>query len=127
MFTRKPLHLLAALCVAATLPLGALASDFPSKPIRFVVPYPPGGIADTISRAIMERLSARLGQPVIVENRPGGKQIIGTMAVTGAPADGHTLLLSSVTSLPSRRKSRWSSDVLPPAVTARPPSTGILK
>lgn len=99
MFTRKPLHLLAALCVAATLPLGALASDFPSKPIRFVVPYPPGGIADTISRAIMERLSARLGQPVIVENRPGGKQIIGTMAVTGAPADGHTLLLSSVTSL----------------------------
>ncbi|MGE4335967.1 MAG: Bug family tripartite tricarboxylate transporter substrate binding protein, partial [Pigmentiphaga sp.] len=55
--------------------------------------------ADTISRAVTERLSQRLGQPVVVENRPGGKQIIGTMAVVGAPADGHTLLLSSVSSL----------------------------
>lgn len=95
----KRLPSLSALLLAAILPATALASTFPDKPIRFIVPYPPGGIADTISRAVTERLSQRLGQPVVVENRPGGKQIIGTMAVVGAPADGHTLLLSSVSSL----------------------------
>ncbi len=95
----KPLPSLSALLLAAILPTTVLAESFPDKPIRFIVPYPPGGIADTLSRAITERLGQRLGEPVIVENRPGGKQIIGTMAVVDAPADGHTLLLSSITSL----------------------------
>lgn len=82
--------------LAATM---ACADTYPSKPIRIVVPYPPGGIADTVMRPVAEQLGRRLGQPVIIENRPGGKQIIGTLAVTKAEPDGYTLLLGSVTSL----------------------------
>jgi len=77
---------------------GAQAS-YPEKPTRFVVPYPPGGIADTFSRALARGLDQKLGQPVIVENKPGASQVIGAEQVARAPADGYTVLLASMTSM----------------------------
>ena len=95
-------RLLALLAVAAGLTLAlppALAQAWPSKPVRFVIPYPPGGLADAFARTLAQALAERLGQPFVVENKPGGSLIIGTEAVAKAPADGYTLLLGSVSSL----------------------------
>ena len=75
----------------------AFAQQFPSKPIHFVVPYPPGGAFDLMIRTLAEPLSERWGQPVIVDNRPGGSTIIGTEIVSRAPADGHTMLITGPT------------------------------
>jgi tripartite-type tricarboxylate transporter receptor subunit TctC len=71
----------------------ALAQQFPTRPLRIVVSFPAGGSVDFQARAIAERMSAGLGQPVLVENRPGGNSIIAAEFVARAPADGHTLFL----------------------------------
>jgi len=68
---------------------------FPSKPIRLVVPYPPGGATDIQARVLAREIQVPLGQPVIVENRPGASGVTGSDAVARAPADGHTLLMGS--------------------------------
>jgi tripartite-type tricarboxylate transporter receptor subunit TctC len=75
----------------------ALAKDeaYPSHPVRWIVPYTAGGSTDVISRLICQRLSDRLGQPFIVENKPGAGSNIGTQAVINSPPDGYTLLLTS--------------------------------
>jgi len=83
----------AALLGAALAPAAANAQNWPEKQIRIVVPFAPGGIADTSSRAIADRLGARLGQPVIVDNRPGASGNIGTEQVARSAPDGYTLLL----------------------------------
>jgi tripartite-type tricarboxylate transporter receptor subunit TctC len=70
-------------------------SAYPSRLIRIVVPYPPGGATDTVTRKIGERLRQRLNWTVVVDNRPGGGTIIGTEMVARAPADGYTLLLNA--------------------------------
>lgn len=88
----------AMLAVAGFAPAQAQDS-FPSKEVTIVVPYSPGGIADTFTRAVADRLQDALGQPVIVDNRPGASQMVGAMAVVEAEADGHTLFLGSTTSL----------------------------
>jgi tripartite-type tricarboxylate transporter receptor subunit TctC len=77
----------------------ALAQGFPSKPVRVVVPFPPGGGADTLARILEPRLAELWAQPLIVENRPGASGHIGADYVAKSPADGHTLLMSSTASL----------------------------
>ena len=86
--------LAAALTAAALAPCVALAQAFPSRPVRIMVPFPPGGGIDVLVRALSVELSSRLGQPVIVENRAGASGNIGADAVAKSPADGHTLLAS---------------------------------
>ena len=75
----------------------AAAQAFPSRPLRMVVPYPPGGATDIISRNLGQKISEDFKQQVLVDNRGGGGQVIGTEIVAKAPADGYTLLLCSVT------------------------------
>lgn len=74
---------------------GPAHAAYPDRPIKIIVPFAPGGIADGTTRIIAAELSTKFGQPVIVENRPGGAAIIGTQAVAKAPADGYTLLMGS--------------------------------
>lgn len=71
------------------------ADSFPTKPIRLVVPYPAGGSTDLMARMLQEPLEKILGQPVIVDNRPGAAGAIGSRELAGAPADGHTLVFSN--------------------------------
>jgi len=86
---------------AALLSGAALAQDYPSKPIRYIVPFPPGGSSDLIARAIAPRLSERLGQPVVVENRPGAGGMLGVDLVAKAPPDGHLIGLAAAGALSS--------------------------
>ena len=71
------------------------AQGFPSKPLRIVVPFP-GGVADTLVRMLAPRMAESLGQPVIVENKPGGSGAAGAQEVIRAPADGHTIFLGHI-------------------------------
>lgn len=92
---------LAALAAALLAPLWpgeALAQSrpWPSRPVRFIVPFTPGGANDLLPRIFAEGMQASLGQPVVVENRPGAGNSIGTAYVASQPPDGHTLLLASV-------------------------------
>ena len=87
----------AVLAMLFTLAGNVFAQSFPTKPVRMVVPLVPGGNQDIVARAVAEQLSKSLGQPVIVENRPGQSAIVGTQYVKNAPADGYTLLSIAVT------------------------------
>ena len=71
------------------------AQSYPNKPVRAIVPYPPGGIVDIMGRTIAERVSAQTGNQVLIENRGGANGMIGTEAVLAAPADGYTWLIAS--------------------------------
>jgi tripartite-type tricarboxylate transporter receptor subunit TctC len=82
----------ALLAIAAT---AASAQTFPAKPVKIVVAFPPGGATDVIARIVGQPLSARLGQPVVVDNRPGSNGNIAADLVAKAPADGYTLMLGS--------------------------------
>src|SRR5258708_6648967 len=75
------------------------AEAFPARPLRFIVPWPAGGVADTVARVVADKLSERLGQRMIVENRPGASGNIGMAAAAAAPADGYTLVLTPTNSL----------------------------
>ena len=83
--------------LAALLTLPALAQDYPSKPVKIIVPFAAGGPADIYARFLGQRLQEALGQPFVVDDRPGGGSVIGTDAVAKSPADGYTLLLMSNT------------------------------
>ena len=88
---------LALLAATSLIPAIAAADSFPTKPVRFIVPNPTGGASDIIARLFSDKLRQAWGQPVLVENRPGAATIIGTDAVAKAPADGHTLLVMTLT------------------------------
>jgi tripartite-type tricarboxylate transporter receptor subunit TctC len=94
---RTVLNCLVSVLTAGPLLFGATAhaQGFPTKTVTLVVPYAPGGGHDTMARIVAEKLGPRLGQTVIVENKPGGGGMVGTEFVVKAPADGHTLLFSS--------------------------------
>lgn len=101
---RNPLVKLALLCAsllagAAAMPATAAGSpnDYPSRPIKMVVPYSAGGNTDAIARLLAQRLSESMGQQVIVDNKPGGNTLIGTEAVARSAGDGYTILLTTLT------------------------------
>src|SRR5438132_7575856 len=71
-------------------------SSYPSRPVRFIAPFPPGGGVDIVARAVGEKLSPRLGQPVVIENKPGAGMTIGTDAAAKSAPDGYTLLVGPI-------------------------------
>lgn len=89
--------LVAVLVVLSSAPTIA-QTDYPSKPVRIVVPYPPGGSVDSAARLISQRLTERIGQPVVVENRPGAAGLVGSDFVAKSPPDGYTLVWGTVSS-----------------------------
>ena len=125
----NPIHRRACLALAACGALaalagpGALAQTYPAKPITMVVPFPPGGPTDMVARLLAQKLSEQMGQPVVVDNKPGANGNIGGALVSKAAADGHTLLYntSSITLSPALYKSMQYDvlrDLAPVALTA---------
>ena len=85
--------LMGVLALALAFAGGASAQQFPAKPVRMIVPFAPGGATDYMARAIAQKMSESIGQPVVVENKPGANAILGTDLVAKAAPDGHTLFL----------------------------------
>src|SRR5258708_30435176 len=94
MFVRRLAALFAIIALLAFITAPASAQNYPTRSITFVVPFPAGGSADTLARLIGAKLSERLGQAVVVENKPGAGGNLGTDAVAKAAPDGYTLLLT---------------------------------
>lgn len=88
-----------ALVACAAIPLHAQAADaeWPSKPIRYIVPFSPGGVSDGVARLMAEQIGKQLGQSVIIENRPGVSGVVGTQAVARAAPDGYTIVGGTIT------------------------------
>lgn len=89
-------RLLATTAVALAAPAVARAQAWPSKQIRMIAPYPPGGGVDTVARAFSEGVSPKVGQPIVVDNQPGAGATIGAAALARSPADGYTLMVGSL-------------------------------
>jgi tripartite-type tricarboxylate transporter receptor subunit TctC len=89
----KALLLLAAAAAVQAQPA------YPTRPIRFIVPYTPGGLGDSFARAVGDELAKRMGQPVVIDNRPGASQAIGAEATAKAPPDGHTIFMGTQSGL----------------------------
>ncbi len=88
------MKVISSLVAACALAASASASAWPSKPVTFIVPYPPGGGTDVIARIIQEPLSRQLGQPIVIENRGGAGGSLGTAVAARATPDGHTMLFT---------------------------------
>lgn len=86
-----------ALITALALPVQA--QSFPTKPLKFIVPYSPGGLPDTVARLVAQKLTESLGQSVVVENKSGGNGAVAAVALSTAPADGHTIIITDGTML----------------------------
>jgi tripartite-type tricarboxylate transporter receptor subunit TctC len=93
---RQFLHLAAGAAALPAVSNIARAQTYPSRPVRWIIPFPPGGGADIVSRIMGSWLSDRLGQPIIIESKPGGGTNIGTQTVVNSPPDGYTLLFLGV-------------------------------
>lgn len=95
MSCRRPgFALLLGVAFALLAPVAAMAQDYPNRPIRFIVPYPPGGGTDVVARIMNEALAADLGQPVVIDNRGGAAGNVGTDLAAKAPADGYNVLFT---------------------------------
>ena len=92
----KAIGLMLALATATAVPTAVAAQDYPTKPVRILVAFSPGGINDTIARLVAAQLSERLGKQFIVENKTGAGGVIAGEALVNAPKDGHTLLVVSL-------------------------------
>src|SRR6266702_4170916 len=128
MFARTGFFLAAALCVLAG---EAAAQAWPSKPIRYIVPFPPAGSTDITARIMAERISGPLGQPVVVENRPGVAGNVGTEMVARAPADGYTILQATAAqaiseTLYTKRSFSFEHDLAATAMIARMPNVMVV-
>jgi tripartite-type tricarboxylate transporter receptor subunit TctC len=116
----------ASLVISTLVPGPAAAQSWPTRSVRMVIPFPPGGTLDTVGRQLAQRLGAQLGQPFVVENRPGGNGTIGADLVAKAPADGYTLLFNASTFItaPMTMKSvpyAVLKDFVPIALVAKAP------
>ena len=96
---RRKLCALATAALAITAAPAGWAQDapWPSKPVKYIVPFSPGGVSDGVARLIAQHLAGRIGQPVVIENRPGVSGIVGTQATARSPADGYTLMGGTIT------------------------------
>jgi tripartite-type tricarboxylate transporter receptor subunit TctC len=90
---------LAAMVAVLSLPHGARAQDYPTRPVSFIVPYAAGGTTDTMARLLGQKLEQRLGKPFVVENKTGAATVIGAVFVAKSPPDGHTLLYATSTTM----------------------------
>jgi tripartite-type tricarboxylate transporter receptor subunit TctC len=104
----------------------ACAQSYPNKPVRVIIPFPPGGTLDAVGRMLAQKLSDQMGQQFVIENKPGGNGIIGADVVAKAPADGYTLLFnaSTFTSAPMTMKQvpyAVEKDFAPVALVAKAP------
>lgn len=121
-----------AALIALAWPLAAAAQSWPSKPIRFVVPFAPGGTSEIVARSVAQELTTQLGQSVYVENKAGGAGTIAMGDVKNAPPDGHTLILGHVGSLavnPYAMKNHpydVNKDFIPVALLARVPNLFVI-
>ena len=105
----------ALLCATVLARVVHAQSAYPSQPIKWIVPVPAGGIVDRVARAYADKLRDSLGQPVLIENKPGGNTLIGTQQAAQAPADGHTFLSITpalVTGAELYPKANWPADPL---------------
>src|SRR5437879_9555205 len=127
MAARIALAFLVAFLATATAP----AQTWPSKPVRYVVPFPPAGATDILARIIAERISGPLGQPVVVENRPGVAGNVGTEMVARSPADGYTMLQATAAqaiseTLYTKRTFSFEHDLAATAMIARMPNVMVV-
>jgi tripartite-type tricarboxylate transporter receptor subunit TctC len=128
MASRRSAMVLIAMGISALASVGgAAAADYPTRPVRFVVGYPPGGATDILARLIGQRLSEKLGQQFVIENKPGAGNNIGTEAVVNAEPDGYTVLLVNPAnyinaSLYTNLKFNFIRDIAPVASFNRVPN-----
>jgi tripartite-type tricarboxylate transporter receptor subunit TctC len=113
-------------CLALAAGAQPASGAYPTRPVKFVIPFPPGGTLDTLGRSLAQKLSEQLGQPFVVENKPGGNGTIGADTVAKAPADGYTLLFNASTfvSAPMTMKAvpySVTRDFAPVALVAKAP------
>lgn len=94
-FSRRDSLAALLLAFSAAAPSAARADTYPAKPVKLIIPYPPGGGTDITGRAMAARLSDLLGQTVVIENKPGATGMIGAASVAKAPADGYTVLFGA--------------------------------
>jgi tripartite-type tricarboxylate transporter receptor subunit TctC len=130
MKSRRTFLLAAALLAAATLAAPVLAqaqAGYPNKPIKFIVPYAPGGLPDTVARVFAQRLGERVGQSVVIDNKPGANGVVAAQALAASPKDGYTFLVTdgSMFSVnPSIYKNLgydYKRDFIPISLAARAP------
>jgi tripartite-type tricarboxylate transporter receptor subunit TctC len=120
------MKIIAAFCAALLLAGSALAQSYPNRPVRVIIPWPPGQATDLAARIVADKLSQQLGQPFVADNRPGAGGAIGTDAVVKAPADGYTLLAASsgpISIMPNLQKIPYDplKDLAPVSLIAAAP------